>query len=534
MYLMDKEHFSKLLIEQQKKGRELLSLISTMHESQNDFGDGMAMFGGEDLFYVPEDELDEFTNKFNGWKSYVYELLKSQFGGDDQFVYDWDSNIGTYISKRQPILPQLERKVNKGVSLIDSFVERLDFHFQDKGSVEKAFKNDKMAKPPKVFISHKKEDEAYADALVNLINFIIGADGDKIFCSSVPGYGIRLSGDILDELKTQFDNYNIFMVIIHSPRYYKSAICLNEMGASWALGTKFCSFMTKDCKYEHMHGVIGREKICVNLNDDIKTLNAHLNDFKDDLVDFFGSYELDNNKWENARSRFVDEVSALTYVSTPESDIDLFELLYLPAFNHIFEILDIDNFQRWAYPCAIGGNTYISSEIYDRLCQVPNYIMGRPKHKEYASWDALIRNLGLVVDDFTTVFSEHIEKLGDDRYIVERFYKRHMNNPNYEEDLAAYNEHVRLVSDMLFELARLVNLILSRIRGKFPDYRKELGILHIDNRLTAPDLVYRDNEVSDAPYPGLKDYIKVRLTRETHLGCNPNIEVSGYEIRQRG
>lgn len=121
---MDKEHFSKLLIEQQERGMALLSLISNMHEGQNDFGDGMVMFGGEDLFYVPDDELDEFTNKFESWKSYVHELLADQFGRDDQFVYDWDSNTGTYISKRKPILPQLKKKVNKGMSLLDSFIQR--------------------------------------------------------------------------------------------------------------------------------------------------------------------------------------------------------------------------------------------------------------------------------------------------------------------------------------------------------------------------------------------------------------------------
>lgn len=123
---MDKEHFTKLLIEQQEKGKLLLSLVSSMHESQNDFGDGMVMFGGEDLYYVPEDELEGFLNKFSAWKSYVYDLLKSQFGGDDQFVYDWDSYIGTYISKREPILPQLKKKVNKGLALLDSFIQRLD------------------------------------------------------------------------------------------------------------------------------------------------------------------------------------------------------------------------------------------------------------------------------------------------------------------------------------------------------------------------------------------------------------------------
>ena len=126
---MDKEQFSKLLLEQKEKGKLLLSLVSNMHESKNDFGDVYAMFGGEDLYYVPEDELNSFLNKFEGWKSYVSELLKSQFGRDDQFVYDWDSNIGTYISKRKPILPQLKKKVDKGLSLIDSFLERLDIHF---------------------------------------------------------------------------------------------------------------------------------------------------------------------------------------------------------------------------------------------------------------------------------------------------------------------------------------------------------------------------------------------------------------------
>ena len=133
---MKKEQFSKLLLEQQEKGKELLSLIPTMHEGQNDFGDGMALLGREDLYYVPEDELDCFLNKFEGWRSYVSELLKTQFGVDDQFVYDWDSNIGSYISKQEPILPQLRKKVNKGLSHIESFVQRLDFHFHEEENVE--------------------------------------------------------------------------------------------------------------------------------------------------------------------------------------------------------------------------------------------------------------------------------------------------------------------------------------------------------------------------------------------------------------
>ena len=526
---MDKERFFKLLLQQQEIGRSLISLISTMHESRNDFGDGMAMFGGEDLYYVDEDELDNFLNKFEGWRSYISELLKTQFGVDDQFVYEWDSYAGSYISKREPILPQLRKKVNKGLSLIESFLQRLDLHFHEEENVEKALNHDNMKKSPKIFISHKKEDKAYANALVNLINFIVGADGDKIFCSSVQGYGIRQSRDIMDELKAQFSQYEIFMIIIHSPRYYQSAVCLNEMGAAWVMGTKFSSFLTNDCKAEMMHGVINKEKIYIDPNDDPDMLEAHLNDFKNDIVTFFGKESIDENKWANARKRFVNEISTLTYEPIAKTDVDLFETLYIPAFEYIFELLDIDNFQNWTYPCAIAGNTVLSAYIYENLDKVPNYIMSRPRHKDYASWDALMRNLGLLVNDFDTVYSQHAEKFGEDRYVVERFYKKYNPNTNYERDLAAYNEHVMLVSDMLFELARLLNLILNSIRAFYPGYKRELGILHIDTRITAPDLLYKEAEISDSPYPGLKEFIKVRLTRETHLGSNPNIDESGYE-----
>lgn len=125
---MDKKHFSELLIEQQERGRSLLSLVSNMHEGKNDFGDGMVLFGGEDLYYVPENEFDDFNIKFEQWKTYVLELLVSQLGRDDQYVYEWNNYVTNYVSKRRPILNQLTKNVKKALSLIDSFLERIDLH----------------------------------------------------------------------------------------------------------------------------------------------------------------------------------------------------------------------------------------------------------------------------------------------------------------------------------------------------------------------------------------------------------------------
>ena len=467
------------------------------------------------------------ANEVNTWIAETLEILRTCYGEDSRQQAEFQRKYRDqdhYTDFREDIKLDLYQCQSYLKALYNVEIKKL--RMADKEEVPK------VGKAPKVFISHKKEDKAYADALVNLINFIIGADGDKIFCSSVQGYGIKQSRDIMDELKVQFDEHEIFMIIVHSPRYYQSAVCLNEMGAAWVMGTQFSSFLTMDCKTEHLRGVINKEKIFIDPNDDPDMLEAHLNDFKNDLLSFFGKEPINENKWANARKRFVNEVSALTYEPMVKTDVDLFETIYLPAFEHIFEILDLDNFQRWAYPCALAGGTYLKAYIYENLDKIPNYILSRPKYKEYASWDSLMRNLGLLVSDIDTVFSQHAEKYDKDVYIVERFYKRLHPNPNYEMDLAAYNEHVKLVSDMLFELARLCNLILTRIRKIYPDYKQELGILHIDNRITEPDIVYRETEVSDAPYPGLKDYIKVRLTRETHLGGNPNIDESGYEQKR--
>lgn len=479
------------------------------------------------LVYYDAQSVRPVANEVNTWLAETLEILRTVYGEDSRQQADFQRKY-----RDQDQYTDYKEDVQIDLDHCKSYLDALfSVELRKQGAAEEdnAPQLQQKDKAPKVFISHKKEDKAYADALVNLINFIIGADGDKIFCSSVQGYGIKQSRDIMDELKAQFDNYEVFMIIIHSPRYYQSAVCLNEMGAAWVMGSQFSSFLTTDCKAEHMRGVINKEKIFIDPNDDPDMLEAHLNDFKNDLVAFFGKGAIDENKWANARKRFVNEVSALTYEPVAKTDVDLFETIYLPAFEQIFKILDIDNFQQWAYPCAIGGNTYLKGYIYENLDKVPNYILSRPKHKEYASWDTLMRNLGLLVSDFDNVFSQHAEKFDNDIYIVERFYKRYNPNPNYEEDLAAYNEHVMLVSDMLFELARLCNLILTRIRVLYPDYKQELGILHIDNRITEPDLVYRETEISDAPYPGLKAYLKDRLTREKHLGSKANIDASGYE-----
>ena len=477
----------------------------------------------------PAEDLNALKEKIKTWYAVTVQILINEVGESSPQLFDfsthWRKPIRTYDYK-----VCLKTKLENARSDLNILLAVVSVKGEDTQVA--------AVKPPKVFISHKTEDKAYADALTRLINFIIGADGDKLFCSSIPGYGNKPSQDIIDNIKAQFDDYNLFVIIIHSPRYYKSAVCLNEMGAAWALNQRFCSFLTKDCRIDQLTGVIGKEEMCISVNADEETLNAHLNSFKDDLAAFFASKPIDQTKWEHERKQFIQTIAGIKDADVPGEARDLFDTIYLPTFDTIFELLDVDHFYDWAYLCALDGNTILLKRIYEAMGRTIAYIRSRPKHKEYANWDSLIQNLGLLMSDFKTVFSCHSDSMGSEAYTVVRFYKYgplgQSFNPNYDTDLKAYEEHVCLISDLLFELTRLGNLILTRIRDIHPEYKQELGILYIDDRVNTPDLVYHEGEICDAPYPGIEKFISVRLSREKHYGTSGTINVDGYEKDNTG
>lgn len=166
-----------------------------------------------------------------------------------------------------------------------------------------------VTKQKKIFISHKSEDKPFVDALINLLRLYIGSDAEKIFCSSVPNYKIGIGKEIYSEIKKQFDEFDIFMIIIHSPFYYQSPICLNEMGAAWILDNKCCSFLTANCEYDDLKGTIDRQYISIKVNgDDIKD---RMNEFIHKVLDYFNLPQIDIlrlSQWETDRDKFIKEV----------------------------------------------------------------------------------------------------------------------------------------------------------------------------------------------------------------------------------
>ena len=171
----------------------------------------------------------------------------------------------------------------------------------------------------------------------------------------------------------------------------------------------------------------------------------------------------------------------------------------------------------------MAGTSKITVETYRNLEELVIFLRRISYHKGYEQYDSLLKNLGLLVSDYIKLCDEHLKPFGEEVYTIERFYKLIPNNPDYHKLLDEFNEYSWLICDMTLELTRLLNLILERIRERIPNYQIQDGILIIDN-MEREKTEYKEQEKTDAPYPGLKRFVQERPNRYYCFSKNSTLD----------
>ena len=232
---------------------------------------------------------------------FVYELLS--FYSEEQSVYVDVLNI-----KKDLYVAGYSQKTVANLDNISNLKSKEMGEMDNKPQIVKPTTVSK--KTPMVFISHSHGDEDFVKALVNLLEDI-GLGAKTMFCSSVREYGIKLNGDIFETIRELFLEHELYVIFVHSPRFYSSAVSLNEMGAAWVLKTDFCSFLTNDMSYNQMKGVVNNTRISIKVDD--KDAPSLLNDLYKQLTRLFVLQEMDMNKWERKRDQFITLVRNIKY-----------------------------------------------------------------------------------------------------------------------------------------------------------------------------------------------------------------------------
>lgn len=167
---------------------------------------------------------------------------------------------------------------------------------------------EQTSKEKKVFVSHASGDIKYVEAFVRLLEGI-GLDEKNIFCSSLPKYRIKTDCDIYDAIKEQFDSYDIHMFYMLSKNYYRSAACLNEMGAAWIMQSKYTVLVLPGYNYKKINGAINPHQIMVKFGSQSvqrKEVIFRLNDIKKSLIEELRLSEISDEQWIDRREDFLN------------------------------------------------------------------------------------------------------------------------------------------------------------------------------------------------------------------------------------
>ncbi|MCX8129081.1 MAG: toll/interleukin-1 receptor domain-containing protein [Clostridia bacterium] len=155
----------------------------------------------------------------------------------------------------------------------------------------------------KIFISHSSYDKSYVGYLIRLLEDMEVPSG-KIFCSSFEGYGIPLGEYFIERLKEEL-NENVLVLFLLSNNFYRSPICLCEMGATWIKTNMHIPILIPPFGFDDMKGVVSNTQ-SMAINDRPK-----LNSLYNQVRKFFSINEFDINRWERRRDTFIFEVNKL-------------------------------------------------------------------------------------------------------------------------------------------------------------------------------------------------------------------------------
>lgn len=154
------------------------------------------------------------------------------------------------IEKDYPMLNDIMRHAVLHITFPNKCINAYSF-----GDLRTSIEVLNMLYPPitkKVFISYSSQDEVLVRKFITEI-LLAGCNlrQDEIFCT-IKHSDIKTGEDFRDEIVRNMKECDFILLMI-SNNYKQSEVCLNEMGAAWALtGKSILPFVLPGCKFDDM------------------------------------------------------------------------------------------------------------------------------------------------------------------------------------------------------------------------------------------------------------------------------------------
>lgn len=203
----------------------------------------------------------------------------------------------------------------------------------------------------------------------------------------MPDCWVEDGEDFIKVIKEHFDKWELYVIYIHSPRFYNSHIALNEMGAAWVLQREFSSFLTKDMSFSELDAVVPNTNVAIKV--DALEAEARMNSWRQRILAWFGKAQMNDNFWESSRNKFLKTVRSLTY---PKNEIATKTSIKSQKEDVCLSAKDEEILKQWVdseddtmyYGEILGGSAFL--------------VLGKTQYainstKEKAEWRAFFQRL---------------------------------------------------------------------------------------------------------------------------------------------
>ena len=160
---------------------------------------------------------------------------------------------------------------------------------------------EKRSGSKRIFISHSSKDKELIKRFVDWILLLgIGLSEQDIFCTSIEEMGIRNGDDIRQHIKENIQSADFSFLMI-SKNYKASEICINEMGAVWAVDNRVRYYLLPDVDFKEIGWLCDVKKA------DLLCNSVVLDTLEEELTGF---YELPyrGTSWSRHRQGFLEYV----------------------------------------------------------------------------------------------------------------------------------------------------------------------------------------------------------------------------------
>jgi hypothetical protein len=250
----------------------------------------------------------QIEEQIKRWQYATKTVLATCFSAGSDHYREFEHTIVEHRDFNLDAKQDLANEVNSGRGALSAIIEAESLKRDLQSSCLVGDVRAEKSMKPLVFISHSGNQKAFVKALVELFESC-SFTGDNMFCSSVPGFNIDESDDIVDTLRKKFNDYNLYVIYVLSSDFFESPYCMNEVGAAWVLQAANSIIETSDLDESKIVGVISKTKNRISFkNDDDDILYDKMIELRNKILDFAGLGDVSESNWRRYYDNFLDKI----------------------------------------------------------------------------------------------------------------------------------------------------------------------------------------------------------------------------------